>query len=231
MDIDILKIINRFSGVPGIIFFILFLWNARGNTRIVFYILLASFIADLSNFFFIRFVYPNSYIISNVWFLTNYFLVSWIFYKMLSYHEARKRAIYILGGIFLVGSILSFLFFYSFLESNTFIRTFSSLAFTLFSISVFFEILKESPTNKLSNYPVFWVVVAIFLFSSTTLLKNLFQNYLVFELKTSKELFVYLSAFTRVFNITKNLMFFYSFILVKKGFQDYIHPPKKIMAS
>ncbi|MEP5611080.1 MAG: hypothetical protein ABJP45_02465, partial [Cyclobacteriaceae bacterium] len=211
--IELLAELNRYSGIPGIVFFLLMM-RKNGNIRIVFFVLLASFTADVTIYFFIRHVYPNSFIISNTWYLIDYGLLTWLFIKMI---PERKGIVALLGIIFTIGGITSFLFFYSFLESNTFIKAFHSLAFTVLSIIAFFEVLRESPTDKLIHYPVFWIMTAIFLFSSVTLFKNLFQNYLIFELALSMESYAYVHSFNNVFNILKNLMFLYAFVLVKKG--------------
>lgn len=214
--------VNTYSGLPGIVF-CMFFWKSMGNvSRLTFYILLASFLSDFGVQIFIRYVYPNSYIISNVWYIINYLLVSWLFVILV---PNRKMLLLILAVTFVVGTLISFSFFYSFLESNTFTKTFSSVVFTVISILVFLDILKESPSSKLLDYPVFWINTGIFLFSSISLLRNLFTNYLVFTESVSWELVAPIALFAVVFNIAKNLMIFYAFILVKKGFPDYIHPP------
>lgn len=217
--VNVLGEFNRYSGVPGILFFLLFIKSSKQNIRIVFLILLASFLADFSNYFFIRYVYRNGYIINNSWALINYFLVSLLYLRLI---PARWKLISIFLAIFIIGGVISFTFFYSFLESNTFVLAFSSIVFTLLSMLVFLEILQQGPMDELSNYPVFWFTTGIFLFSSVTILKFLFQNYVVFEMKASKDLWMYTSVFILVFNIMKNLMFLYAFILANNGYPDYI---------
>lgn len=214
--------INRYSGIPGIVFFLAFLTKKGYNIRIVFFVLLASFLADFANYFFIRYIYQNSFIISNSWWLINYFLLTWLFLTLL---KNQKNFVLLFFSIFLAGSLISFSFFYSFLESNTFIRTFSSISFTFLCILSFFEILRVGPTDQLSTYPIFWVTTAIFLYSSITLLRHLFSNYLIFQMDLSTEVYSYVHFFNLLMNIIKNLMFFYAFTLVRKGYPDYINKP------
>lgn len=220
---DIVREINRYSGLPGIVFFMFFMKSTSANTRIVFYILLASFLADFVNFFVIKFIFRNGFIITNSWYIINYFLVSWLFLKLI---PKRRMFVLLLSAVFIAGSVFSSIFYFSFLESNTFIKTFSSISFTLLTILAFLEVLNEGPTDSLSRYPVFWIITGIFLFSSITLLKNLFQNYLQSILEISKSSYAYVHMFNNVFNIIKNLMFFFAFVLVKKGFPDYIQDQK-----
>ncbi|MEP1096758.1 MAG: hypothetical protein ABJG78_16695 [Cyclobacteriaceae bacterium] len=217
--------INRFSGVPGILFFIGFLLKKKGNIRIVFYVLLASLLADTAIHYYTKYVYPNSHLIGTIWVITDYFLVSWMFLKLLAH---KKKIILILLSVFAVGSTISMVFFFSLTESNTFIKSYPSVVFTYLSIIAFIEILKVGPTNKLIEYPIFWIITAIFLFSSITLLKNLFQYYLIFDLQVSKDLYLYVWFFGVGFNMIKNLLFFYAFILVWKGNPDYISLPKNV---
>lgn len=219
--------VNTYSGLPGIIFFIVFRKQMGNISRFAFYTLLASFLADFSVQLFIRYVYPNSFIISNLWYLVNYSLLSWLYFLII---PNRKKLIGLLALIFFIGSIISFLFFFSFLESNTFIRVYTSVAFTLLAILAFLEILKHEPTKSLISYPLFWINTAIFLFSSITLFKGLFLNYIVFITKTEWEAYASVAFIGVIFNIIKNLLFFYSFILVHKGQPDYIHEPKRIQS-
>lgn len=215
--------ISQVSAIPGVVFFLIFLRSNRSNTRIVFFILLASAVADVSNYYFIRYVYPNSYIISNTWYLVNYVLMTWLFVKLI---PGRSRLLRLSVILFFVGSSITFLTLYSYLESNTFIRVYSSIAFTLFTILSFFEVLKESPTDQLSKFPVFWIITSLFLYSSITLLKNLFAQYLVFDAEVSWDLYAFVSFFNLLFNVVKNFLLFYALILVHNGHPDSLYSPK-----
>jgi len=215
--------VNKYTGLPGILFYIGFLSSRKGNIRIAFFILLASFLGDLASDLYVKYVYENSNLVGQIWVITDYFLVSWLFIKLIPH---RKKTILGLMGLFVIGTSVTSLLFYSFFEPNTFLATYPSVAFTYLSILTFLEILKEEPTNKLINFPLFWIITAIFLFNSVTLLKNLFMNYLIFDLQVSQDLYLYVWLFGVGFNMIKNLMFFYAFILVKAGNPDYIFEPK-----
>lgn len=211
--------INPYSGLPGIIFFLFFLERKSYNARIVFLILLASLLSEVSIYFFTKYIYPNSYIIANTWYLLNFLLVSWLFIRLL---PQRRNVILLLNAIYFAGALVSFLGYYSFLESNTFIRVYTSVIFTILSLFAFFEILRAGPIDRLSLYPIFWIITGLFLFSSISLFKNLFAQYLVFEVKITREAFNYFASFNILFNIVKNLMIFYGFVLIGRGYPDYI---------
>ena len=157
---------SQFSGLLGIVYFFFFVRRWHSLEGIVFYVLFVSFFVDVSNYFFARHIYSNSYIISNIWHLLNYFLVSWIFYKLI---PDRRTIILVLLSIFRLGAILSFVFYFSFLDSNTFIRVFSSIVFISLSILSYFDLLKQ-PNTALIQPSFFWIVTAIFIYSSPTLL-------------------------------------------------------------
>ncbi len=212
--------VSRYSGVPGILYFLLFSKKKDKCIKIVFYILLASFLADFFNYFFIRLVYKNGFIISNSWVIINFILVTWYFYELI---PKRRTLILLFLGVFIVALFVSFGFFYSFLQPNTVIRVLGSITFSTLSLLCLWEILKESPTDQLFKYPVFWIVTAIFLYSSITIFRNLFQNYFLHGLGGVGPIGRWVWFFNLVFNPVKNFIFLYAFYLVNKGYPNYIY--------
>lgn len=201
--LEVFSEINRYSALPGILLFLLMKGRPQ-LSRIIFYILIASFLADFANYFFIRYVYQNSFIISNSWFLINYLLLAFLFLHLIPSH---RKLLWLLTGVFLLGSLISFVFYYSFLESNTFIRVFTSASITFLCLITYYDILEKSPTDNLFSYPVFWTITALFLLSSVTLLKNIFDNYLIFKLQVTTEAYEFIRPLNLSFNILKNALF------------------------
>lgn len=220
--IEVLIEFNRYSALPGIIFSLFFLKNWKDSAGIIFYILLASFSADFVSYLYAKHVTPNSYIIANAWYCVNYLLVVWLYYKILPSKD--KRWIYILVVLFLIATPISF-FFYSFFDSNTVIRLMSNVSFIIISLLAFFELLKK-PETGLKKSPVFWIVSAIFIHSCLTLLRNIFLQYLVFDLNASKEIVSWIWLINLVANISKNFILFYALVLIDKGFSDKIETTK-----
>lgn len=210
--------LNRFSAIAGSLYFLLFVKNWKTNAGILFLILLASFLADSFNYFFIRLIYPNSFIIGNIWNMVNFFLVIWLFSRMIN---SKRKFILAIGGIYLISATVSFIYFFDFTESNTFIRSFQNTAIILFSLITYFELLK-SANLKLSKQPVFWISTGFFVFSSLVLLMGIFNNYLIFDLKISNEGFAFIFFINLVANASKNYIFFYAIVLLDKGFPESI---------
>ncbi|MEQ9466865.1 MAG: hypothetical protein RLN88_05600 [Ekhidna sp.] len=205
--------LNSFSGIAGITYFMLYRKKINTIYGVVFLLIAASTLADCSNYFFMRLVYQNSYIIGNLWFLLNFGISIWLFSKILPNH---KILLIVLSCIFYVGAVLSFITTYSFTDSNSFIKVSSSIVFTFLALRLYFELLKK-PTGSLKFNPIFWIATALFLFSSLSLLRNLFLQYLVFDLEIGVSSYIYISTIYLLANISKNLILFYALTLIDKG--------------
>lgn len=224
--VNFLGEVNTCTGLPGIILFVLFYRKMDKTSSIVYLILLTSFLADSLNHIII-WVYKyhqvnssfNSYIFSNTWILIDFYLVSW---WTMSLIPRRKKLILFIVNFYTVVALVSFCFSYSFFESNTYTRSLWSISLVTFSLLLFIEILRSSTTKKLMNQPVFWVNTGIFLFASTSLFNYLSEQYLVFEMQITWVDYAPIQFFTVFFNIVKNLLVFYSFILVIKGHPNSI---------
>lgn len=203
--------LSSFSGLAGILLFLFFPKKLSSIAGILFLSIAASFLADSGNYFFIRLVSPNGYIIGNIWYILNYLICTWLFIKLLPDH---KRVILILTFVFGIGTIISF-FYYSLGDSNSFIKVYSSSIFTFLSLRLYFSLLKN-PSSRLRSNTVFWIANAFFIFSTVTLLRNLFLQYLVFDLEISKAGFSLIMIINLLANIAKNFILFYALLLIEK---------------
>ncbi|WP_420317234.1 hypothetical protein [Ekhidna sp.] len=178
---------------------------------IIFFILLASFLSDLISKIYITQFEENSYRISNIWYVISYFLSIWLAYQLVPQFKKWVVALLI---FFIVGGVISF-FFYSLNESNTFIRVYSSLTLIIIPLMIYMGLLRL-PSGPLFRNPVFWIATAFFIYGCITLLKNLFTQLLVFDLKVSYEAFYAVAVVNIIANITKNVLLLYSLLLIKK---------------
>lgn len=208
--IDIILFISEYSAVLGIVVFLIWIRKLNSLAGIVFLILLASFFADLLNTFYLNYVELNTYRISNVWYIVNYFLVIWLGFRMLSNH---KRIISFLLITFVIGGLVSF-YFYPLNESNTFIRVFSSITLIIIPLFFYLDLLKK-PSGSLYKLPMFWISTSLFIYGCITLLKNLFTQLLVFDLEITANAFYGVAIVNLLANICKNLLLFYSLVLIR----------------
>lgn len=128
-----------------------------------------------------------------------------------------KKILSYFNYIFYIGSALTFLFFYSYLEANPFVRSWSSVSFVFIGLITYRKILEQNPVDNLLQYPIFWINTAFFLFFSITLLQSIFLNYLVFDLGVNGILLNSVIVFYLVFNILKNIVLLYALILINRG--------------
>ncbi|MEM7298365.1 MAG: hypothetical protein AAF391_08885 [Bacteroidota bacterium] len=210
--------VNRFSAVAGILYFLFFIRKWKSVEAIIFYVLFISFAFDFGIYIYIKYYYPNSYYGSNWWIILNYGLMSWLFLKVL---PEKKRLIQ-LGLIgFYVSAIITFTFFYSFAESNTITRTFSSIVMILFSLLGFSKLLKM-PDGNLFKVPVFYLLSAFLFYYGLTFFKGLFLQYLVFELQVNANEFFPVAILNLFANTSKNFILFYVLVLMDKKLKDPI---------
>lgn len=205
---------NSFSALAGMLYFIIFMRSRRDLAGIIFLVLTVSFIADNLNYFFVRFIYPNSFIIGNSWYIIDYLINAIIFSVIL---QKWRKVSFILLSAYLIGTVVSFSFFYSFTESNTFIRIFSNASWIALSLVLYVELLNR-PSQKLGRLPLFWFATAYFVNSSLILLQSVFDNYLIFDLKISGESYIWINIIKLIANIGKNFTLFYVLALIDKGF-------------
>lgn len=207
-----LLILSSFSTIPGLLYYS-FSRNKDQVYVVIAFILGLSFLADNANYFFIRLIYPNSFIINNIWVILNYSLMVWLFGLFLD--TSRKTTIYLLVTFFL-GTILSF-FYYSFLEPNTAIYLLSNLCFIALSLFTYFKLL-QNPEQQLVNHPIFWTVTAFFIYYSLWLLQVVFNNYLIFDQMISSQAYDVIHIINLFANICKNFILFYVMVLIGKGY-------------
>lgn len=218
--LDWLVDLNRFSALAGCLFFLYSRQSLKSVSGIVFCVLLISFAADNLNYFFIRLIYPNSFIIGNSWKIVNFFLMILLFIKMLS--GRVKRIILALTIIFSITTIVSF-FFYPITEANTIINISSNVTFILLVLISYLQLLKQ-PSFKLTIQPIFWIGTSFFVHSSLVLLQSIFENYLIFDQKISQEGYILIYVINFLANISKNFILFYALVLIGKGFPDSLKP-------
>lgn len=210
---------NRYSGLAGVAYFLFFIKNWKSFSALIFYILLVSLLFDLGIYTYIKYIYPNSYYGSNWWILVNYFFMSWLFIQII---PQFRNLIIASSLIFILGSIISFGFYYSFWEANTFTSSFSSLSFILFSIMSFLYLMNLKSETSLKQMPIFYLLIAFLSYYALVFFKSIFMNYLVFQLKVTWEQYWPVSAINLIANVSKNFILFYVIVLIDKGYKDPI---------
>jgi len=200
------------SGLPGIIFFCLYMRTMKNISGIIFFIILVSFLGDSLGYFYAKYIYPNNYPVINIWHITDLILVSLYF---LFLKHIRRNLILSLSILFMTTATISFNFF-SILESNTFVWVFSNIIIIVYCILSYLGLLQNSHYD-IYKLPVFWVITGLLIFNSVTLLSFLFLQYLVFELQIALNDHGVIYLIIQLSNILKNILLFYALLLIYKG--------------
>jgi len=208
--------LNRFSGIPGVLYFLLFIRKWKSVSAIIFYILLISFLFDFGIYIYIKYIYPNSYFGSNCWKLLNYALMSWFFFVSI---PQLRRLVYGCILLFYSASIISFITTYSFWEANTVLNSLGNFLLLTFTILSFRQLLKR-PSSSLRETPSFWILLSFLFYFSLIFLKGIFMNFLVFQLQIESEQFFPISLINLLANTSKNYILFFALVLIDKGYED-----------
>ena len=202
--------ISRYSACLGVFYYLFFLKKRERAPCVIFSVLVISFLFDFANYFFIRHVYPNSFLLGNTWRMLNHGLMSWFYLLILPGH---KNLIKISAALYYVLSAILFLTYYSIWESNSISDTYSHVFLLMFNILAYLELLKET-MGKLSKKPSFHFLTAFFIYYSSVLIKNVFDNYLIFDLNITWEEYWPIGYLNVAANSVKNFLLFYGLLLV-----------------
>ena len=199
--IDFNKWLLEVSRLSGLSAFLYFLFNRNSSDRLSKYIFLV--VACIS----------NSYIIGNTWHLVNFVFSALVFYTL---KPDLKRQLIVVGAVFYIGCCITFLTLFEYTEANTFVRVFTSAFSVYFSLWLYFHLL-NNPSGKLRVNPTFWIANSFFLYGSITLLKNIFANYLIFDLEISSQAYAYIHLINLLAVIAKNWILFYVLVLITRN--------------
>lgn len=143
--------------------------------------------------------------------------MSWLYVRLIPQYKKLILSLVVLFGI---SSILSFAYYYTFWEANTFVNTYSNVSFVLLSVLTLFSLLKIKSDTDLKSMPVFYLLIAFLAYYTLVFFKGIFVNYLVFQLKVTWEQYWPVSAINLIANISKNFLLFYVIVLLDKGYKD-----------
>ncbi len=197
-------IISRIATLSAFLVFLLFytrknLWKTK--FRWVGVLLLVSVSFDvLCEILYNNKVNPN--IAINLWILFEAIFYTFFCYAYLKSKKIRITFLILISIFFCFG-----LFNFFFLEGptilNSYTRSLACFIMVLFSIYLFFQLLVDLPTAKLTRFPMFWVSAAVLLYFSGTFILNISIGYLVNTLNSN---LIFFWIFLLVLNFVKNIL-------------------------
>jgi hypothetical protein len=200
---------------------LLAIWTGRRLRISLWYYALACFVADILSFFLKRIGSSHS-IVSNLFILVEFLLVTYFFKTSLWGEKYRKPywlVVGILSAFFIVGSVFKEISAtisyqaYNYIEASMFY-----FIYILLSLLGFYKIMKEASIGRLEQSPLFFACVAFLLYASGTFLIFLFN-----DLATAHDRNLYASIwiyFFRPLNIIKNVLLAYCLRNVATGIQS-----------
>jgi hypothetical protein len=117
--------------------------------------------------------------------------------------QSYDKTLKIIAVCFVFFAILNFLFLQPLrmINSNTF--ALSNAILTVLAIHYFFSLLRDMPTQRLLNYPMFWIASSVLIFSAGSFFIYLVTEYLVVVVQND---LLYVWTFRNILRIITFLM-------------------------
>jgi hypothetical protein len=160
--------------------FVMFLLNQRNGKReflLLGLLLFISLIADITGIIGAMIYRKNMNAIYSVFYL--FFLpIFLLFYRS----KIRSRQIGTLLNVviilFLAFGVINFIFIQK-TAINSYTRSFATISMIAVSITYFYVLIKELPTETITRLPMFWINTAVLIYYSGTFFQYLATDYLV----------------------------------------------------
>jgi len=163
------------------------------------WVLIASFIIDVTSFFFMKFS-MNTHPLGNAYLFIQFSILFYIF----SFYNSRKILLKFLYAFFVVFYAINLFFIQSPQIFNTNSNVISSLILIGLSISFFYRLLNELSIFHVHRLPMLWLSFATLIYYSGTLFLFLISNYLF---QSTDESNIMMWILHNLLNITKNILF------------------------
>jgi hypothetical protein len=164
-------------------------------------LLFVSAFSDLASLILFKLGGKSSMPIINPFFITQFVLLSCVYYRLLK----NKKIIYIAVIIFLLFSVFNIVFIQPFTEFQSWPVTLGSIILMCYSILYFLQLLDFPPTLNLFRHFSFWFNMAVFYYFGASFLVFISINYVLQTQSVEFSKMVW--GFHNVNNIIKNILF------------------------
>jgi len=174
-------------------------YKLKGSALYLFYLLLGSFLLDVSSYFLNRSA-VNTYWIGNIYFICQFLILMTIYF----YELNQQRYLKFIAAIFTLYFLVNAVFIQGFFVFNTHSNSLSGLVLAAISLYFLFTLLKDLSEVNIYRIPMFWVSFGVLFYYGGTLILFLTSNFLVDKFLGAHRLVWILHNFC---NIVKNLLF------------------------
>lgn len=171
----------------------------RGSILYLFYLLIGSFLSDISSYLLSR-SSVNTYWIANFFLLYQFLILLRIYFRELNQPRYLKST----AVVFMVYFLINAFFVQGFFVFNTHSNGLSGLILVTISLYYLFSLLRNLPDRDIYRIPMFWVSFAGLFYYGGTLILFLTNNFLVDKFLGAHRPVWILHNFC---NIVKNLLF------------------------
>lgn len=181
---------------PGL----LFLKRHQGKMRLLFWLLIVSFISDVVVWILLV-SRENSWPVVNLFFAVQFVLLFLILGDNIKI--AWIRSLLLLGCLSF--GLIDFFFLQTSHELNSYSSYVYAITMIALVISFFYQLLKTMPVEKIQTSPLFWLAFGVLVYYGGSLFLFLFNNYLL-----AHQLQVHQNTWTihNILNILKNVFLF-----------------------
>jgi hypothetical protein len=131
-------------------------------------------IADIGYHFF---QVPGNVVV-NIYHILNLPLVALLYRKKIHWKN-RNVVAYTLISLFLVFALVNFFFVQGIHTFNSFTSTLAAVTTIIISISYFYALIQQLPTQSITTLPMFWINSAMLIYRSGTFFVYLSADYLI----------------------------------------------------
>jgi hypothetical protein len=177
-----------------------FNWKKTWNElRPLCLVLILSLLSDSISFVFIQYSL-NTYWIVNIYLITQFLLVAWIFKRELSKYHLIDLVII----VFIIFGLINLSLFQGPWVFNSVSNAVASLILISFCLLYFYQLLNELPIVHVQHLPMFWIAFGVLTYYSGNFFLFLVNNYLLYGEHDTHQLVWILH---NLLNLTKNLLF------------------------
>lgn len=120
----------------------------------------------------------NMNIVPNIWDIIN-FPLAVLFYRKRFHWEKKNRFATIIIIAFVFLTLINLIFIQGAFNYNGYSSAFASVCFIVISLTYFYVLIQQLPTESITKLPMFWINTAVLIFYSGTFLLFLTADYLI----------------------------------------------------
>lgn len=159
----------------------------------------------------VHFIHTNMNLVPNIFEIINLPLAVLLYRRRIHWKNKNTVAILIIAP-FLIFSLVNLIFIQGPQSFNSYTSSLASVCFILMSLTYFYVLIQQLPTESITKLPMFWVNAAILIYYSGTFFLYLSADYLINVLNNDLVTFW---MFHHFFGLLFNSFLWYALLLIR----------------